>query len=198
MLGLLLIAVLLWVLRKPMSLDLVFYFSTQLLYTPVIWAVAWLYGDHSTAYFFTYIGMTWLILLAIGSLVFEELKPFRYRGRAAACAALVAATFTELAYYGSAQPFGPSHWVVLFEGFVLTWAAILIGATAAYAKRKDIPLLLMGLWFLQALVDYGWVLHWPRWQEASWIVGPLLEMAAFLLIGWRLTPRAVPRMPQHS
>lgn len=193
MLGLLLIAVLLWVLRKPMSFDLILYFAVQLLATPLEWSVAWLYGD-TGLYLVTWASLTVLALLTVINLVWWELKRYKYRFRVAACAALISVTFCEMAYYGAGHTFSLGEWLVLAESGILAWAAVLIGALAGYSKRCDVPLTLMGLWFVQAFFDWGWILNHPAWREAAWTVGPCTEIVAFLVIGLRLgrLPRSSP------
>lgn len=190
MLVVLAVASLLWALRWPMTRNLGLYLVAQLLSIPCV-QFAWRFYGPGKVYGWVYSIFSATILAAIGRLAWESLDTAKYRLRAAAISLLLALIFARMAFLGLGRAPAWFDWLVIGEGAYLVCAGVLVGMGAPYTLLPDISLGLSVLWLSQALFRFGYSLHWPLWERANVYMPPLLGIAGFLFIGWRLRTRRV-------
>lgn len=181
---------LLWALRWPMSLSLGCYLVAELLYIPVVMLTWWMVGPGAT-YGWVYSIFTGVILAAVLRLAWESLAEAKRPLWAAAVSLLLTEGYIGIAATNLGRPFLWADWIVLAEGAVLFWAAIIVGMSAPYAipRWPDISIGLSILWTAQSLVDLGYCMHYPMWNAWSGTASPIVGIAGFLFIGWRLRRR---------
>lgn len=179
--------VLLWALRWPMSLSLGCYLVAELLYIPVVMLTWWMVGPGAT-YGWVYSIFTGAILAAVLRLAWESIADTRYRMRVVAASLVLATGYAGIAVAHLGRPLQWYDVVVLVEGATLFWAAVIVGMSAPYAWPcwPDISIGLSVLWTAQSLVDLGYCMHYPRWNAWSAVASPLIGIAGFLFLGWRL------------
>jgi hypothetical protein len=188
MLVLLAVLSLLWALRWPMTRSLGAYLLAQLLYIPAV-ELTWRFYGPGKPYAWVYCIFSATILLAIGRLAWESLATAKYRLRSIAIALILALFFAKMAFLGLGRPAAWFDWLVIGEGAYLVCAGIVVGISAPYTLLPDISLVLSVLWLCQALFRFGYSLHFPLWERANVYVPPLLGIAGFLFIGFRLRQR---------
>jgi hypothetical protein len=128
------------------------------------------------------------IFLAIAWICRESLRTRKLRVRAAILGFILALTIGHLAYVGIVRPVDAYDWITLTEGTLLFWAGTMMGASAAYAERPDVALVLSFLWLAQALFSFGYVLHfdWPSWRALNYWLPETICIVGFSLLGWQL------------
>lgn len=177
--------VLVWVLRQPMSWNLIGYFLAQLV-SLIVLEPAWRFFGPGRLYGWVYALATSLVFVAIGRLTWESLSTARYKARLLAIAAILAMIFTRVAFFGLGRSPGWADWLVLAEGGLLIVAGVLIGMGAPYSKQLDVAAGLSVLWLTQALVAFGFSMHFPYWNVIDPYSRAVAGILGFLFLGWRL------------
>lgn len=188
MLAVLMFVVLLWVLRQPMSLSLGAYFAAQLVCLTVL-ELSWRLLGPGTSYGWIFAIVTGIVFLSIGWLTWESLLTARYKLRLFAIASLLAMAFSRMAFLGIGRPVAWFDWLVIGEGALLVACGTLIGISAPYSKLPDISLGLSVLWLMQALIAFGFSLHFPNWNVIDPYARAIIGILGFLFLGWRLHAR---------
>jgi hypothetical protein len=179
---------LLWAMRWPMPWNLAAYLVTQLVCL-IGFELSWRLIGPGKVYGCIYVGLTALIFVAIGRLVLEGLATARYRARCLAIGLILAVLFARLAYLGLARPAEWFDWIIITEGALLVWSGVLMGMSAPYMRLPDIALGLGTLWLAQALIAFGYVLHFPAWNHIGVYARPIAGILGFAFIGLRLHQR---------
>lgn len=189
-LALVAVIALLWALRWPMSLSLGRYLVAELLYIPAVMLSWWAFGS-SVAYSWVYSIFTALILAAVVRLAWESMAGARHPLWAAAASLLLTEGYVGIAIVSLGRPLQWADWIILAEGAVLFWAASIVGMSAPYSRPRwpDVSIGLSVLWIAQSLLDLGYCMHYPRWSEFVDVASPLIGIAGFLFIGFRLRHR---------
>ena len=178
----------LWILsRREQPLWLFFYVGTMMMTMALEWPTKWQFGPGSQAYLWVWAFCTGLVLLSILCAVWEHIRLARFRLRGVVIAGVIALVPARMSYLADPGAYTLADKLVTAEGFLLLLAGLLVGMTANHSERPDISRILAMLWILQSAFDWGWILHWPYWNEASWVLGPSLGLAAFAAIAWQLS-----------
>lgn len=176
-----------WLLsRKEQPLWLFFYVGAMMLAMAAEWPVKWEFGAASQAYLWTWVCSTALVLVFVAVAVWEHIRLLRYKLRAFAVASLIALVPARMSYLGDWGHHTLTDKLITAEGFLLLLAGLLVGGAAPHTRRPDLSLIVALFWIGQSTFDWGWILHWPAWNAASWILGPSMGIVAFLLLAWRL------------
>ena len=177
----------LWILsRREQPLWLFFYVGAMMVAMPLEWTTKWEFGPGSQAYLWVWAFCTGLVLLAVFCVVWEHIRLAQFRLRGIVLAGLVAFAPARMSYLADTGAYTLADKLVAVEGFLLLLAGLLVGMTANTSERSAISRILAMLWILQSAFDWGWILHWPYWNEASWQVGPTLGLASFAAIAYCL------------
>lgn len=188
MLAVLVALTLLWAMRWPMPWNLAAYLVTQLICL-IAFELSWRLIGPGKLYGCIYAVLTALVLAAIGRLVTEGLATARYRARCMAIGLILAAVFARLSYLGLMRPAEWFDWIIITEGALLVCGGVLMGMSAPYTRLPDIALGLSTLWLAQALMAFGYVLHFPAWNKVGVYARPIAGIVGFAFIGWRLRRR---------
>lgn len=192
-LGSAVLASIVWALKQPMRMPWMAYLVAQLASVPVLWLVSYAYGDASRAYAATYVATTGTIFLAVSWIVTDVLAGRAHRLEVLACAFVLSMIPAKLAFETLHRTLTPDQAAVLVEAALLLWAGIVVAAVSARLDWKGVPFTFGVFWILQGAFDVGWLMHFPGWQEASWIVGPSMGTVAFVLVGWQLRRKKLER-----
>ena len=177
----------LWILsRREQPLWLFCYVGAMMVAMPLEWTTKWQFGLDSQAYLWVWAFCTSLVLLSILCAVWEHIRLARFRLRGVFIAGVIAFVPARMSYLADPGTYTLADKLVTAEGFLLLLAGLLVGMTANTSERPDISRILAMLWILQSAFDWGWILHWPYWNEASWVLGPSLGLAAFAAIAYCL------------
>lgn len=179
---------LLWAMRRPIPASLAAYLATQLACLPAF-ELSWRIIGPGKTYGCIYAGLTALVLATIGLLVRESLQMARYRARCITIGLVLAAMFARLAYLGLARSAEWFDWIIITEGALLIWSGVLMGMSAPYARLPDIALVLSTLWLTQALIAFGYILHFPAWNRIGVYARAIVGIVGFSLIGLQLHRR---------
>jgi len=177
-------------LREQPPPSLKWYLWAQLVSLPIIWLSSRIWGIWSPWYGGIYVAATLPILWSIGKLCWESLADHRYKLRAIAGPFLIAGVLGRLAYLGLSRQATYFDWINLSFGVCLAWSGTTLGFSSPHQKRWDLALILAVFWMTQAVSSFGWTLFLD--EKLNWQVDPILGIAAFLLISWRL------RMPHPT
>lgn len=171
-----------------MSWNLAGYLLSQLLCLPVL-ELSWRLIGPGKLYGWIYTIFTTLVFAAIARLTWESLLRAKYKLRVVAIASLLAMVFARAAFLGLGREFYWFDAIVLLEGFLLVLAGVLMGMSSPYMKQPDICLGLSIMWLIQALLAFGFILHYPKWVAIDEYSRALVGIAGFLFIGCRLRHR---------
>jgi hypothetical protein len=177
------------ILKHPPA-NLGWYLWAELVSIPFFLCSAWAFGVYSVAYAVVYCLLTALIFLTIARLAWDCLESRRYRFRALGVALTFSIVLTRIAFIGISKPFSGYLVISLAEGLILAWAGILAVFTAPYTRRPDLTFPLGALWLGQACYRLGWALNFSVWQEINWVIPPMLGLACYSFLAWRLGQRA--------
>lgn len=190
MLALLVALTIVWALRHPMTRSVGAYLLAQLAGLIGIEA-SWRFIGPGRIYGAVYVALTALVFATIGWIVWECLRTARYRARCVAVGMLLAAAFARLAFLGLGRQAEWFDWIAIVEGALLIWSGVLAGMSAPYTRLPDVMAGLSVLWLAQALIAFGYVLHWPLWVSVDVYARAVVAIAGFLFIGWRLQQRGI-------
>lgn len=176
-----------WILgRREQPLWLFFYVGAMMMTAALEWPTKWEFGPDSQAYFAVWAFCTGLVLLAVFCVVWEHIRLAQFRLRGVVLAGLIALIPARMGYLADPGTYTAADKLVTAEGSLLLLAGLLVGATANRSERPAISRILAVLWMLQSAFDWGWILHWPEWNEASWVLGPSLGLVSFAAIAYCL------------
>lgn len=196
MLALVVAAALLWAMRPPMPWSLAAYLTTQFVYL-VVMEISWRLIGPGGLYGAIYAAASVLVFATIGRLAWESLVTARYRTRCLVIGAMLAALFARLAYVGMGRQAEWFDWMVIAEGALLVCGGVLAGMSAPYTAMPDITLGLGTLWMAQALIAFGFCLHYPAWVKVDVYARAIVAAVGFLYLGWRLRYR-LRRVPSRA